>query len=31
LNVMRDMQGAFVSGWRLTRVQLANVLVRSSL
>ena len=31
LNVMRDMQGAFVSGWRLTLVQLTNVLVRGSL
>jgi len=31
LNVMRDMQGVFVSGWRLTSVQLANVLVRRSL
>jgi Colicin D len=31
LNVMRDMQGDFVSGWRLTLVQLTNVLVRGSL
>ena len=31
LNVMRDIQGAFVSGWRLTLVQLTNVLVRGSL
>jgi Colicin D len=31
LNVMRDTQGAFVAGWRLTLVQLANVLVRRSL
>ena len=30
LNVMRDTQGAFVSGWRLTLGQLANVLVRRS-
>ena len=31
LNVMRDAQHAFVSGWRLTPVQLANVLSRGSL
>jgi Colicin D len=31
LNVMRDAQNAFVSGWRLTPVQLANVLTRRSL
>ncbi len=31
LNVMRETQGAFVAGWRLTLVQLANVLVRRSL
>jgi Colicin D len=31
LNVIRDGQDAFVSGWRLTRVQLANVLTRGSL
>jgi Colicin D len=31
LNVMRDPQNAFVSGWRLTSVQLANVLTRRSL
>jgi Colicin D len=31
LNVMRDMQGAFVSGWRLPLVQLTHVLVRGSL
>lgn len=31
LHVMRAMQGAFVSGWRLTLVQLANVLARRSL
>ena len=31
LNVMRDRQVAFVSGWRLTLVQLANVLARRSL
>ena len=31
LHVMRDMQGAFVSGWRLTLAQLTNVLVRGSL
>lgn len=31
LNVMRDAQHAFVSGWRLTSVQLANVLTRGSL
>ena len=31
LNVMRDAQNAFVSGWRLTPIQLANVLVRRSL
>jgi colicin D len=31
LNVMRDGQNAFVSGWRLTPVQLANVLRRRSL
>jgi Colicin D len=31
LNVMRDTRNAFVSGWRLTRVQLANLLTRGSL
>jgi len=31
LNVMRDAQDAFVSGWRLTPVQLVNVLTRKSL
>ena len=31
LNVMRDAQHAFVSGWRLTPGQLANVLSRGSL
>jgi hypothetical protein len=31
LNVMRDAQNAFVSGWRLTPIQLANVLTRRSL
>jgi isocitrate lyase len=31
LNVMRDAQDAFVSGWRLTPVQLANLLTRRSL
>ena len=31
LNVMRDAQHAFVSGWRLTPAQLANVLSRGSL
>lgn len=31
LNVMRDAQNAFVSGWRLTPAQLANVLTRKSL
>jgi hypothetical protein len=31
LNVMRDVQDAFVSGWRLTPTQLANVLARGSL
>jgi hypothetical protein len=31
LNVMRDAQAAFVSGWHLTPVQLANVLIRRSL
>jgi Colicin D len=31
LNVMRDAQNVFVSGWRLTPVQLANVLARRSL
>ena len=31
LNVMRDTQGAFVSGWRLTWIQLTHVLVRSNL
>ena len=31
LHVMRDIQGTFVSGWRLTLVQLTNVLVRGSL
>jgi hypothetical protein len=31
LNVMRDAQNAFVSGWSLTPVQLANVLKRRSL
>ena len=31
LHVMRETQGAFVAGWRLTLVQLANVLVRRSL
>jgi hypothetical protein len=31
LNVMRDAQNAYVSGWRLTPVQLANVLTRRSL
>jgi hypothetical protein len=31
LNVRRDVQNAFVSGWRLTPVQLANVLTRRSL
>jgi Colicin D len=31
LNIMRDAQDAFVSGWRLTPVQLANVLTRRSL
>jgi hypothetical protein len=31
LNVMRDAQGAFVSGWRPTTVQLATVLTRRTL
>jgi hypothetical protein len=31
LNVIRDAQYAFVSGWRLTPVQLANVLIRRRL
>jgi hypothetical protein len=31
LNVMRDAQDAFVSGWRLAPVQLANVLTSGSL
>ena len=31
LNVMRDAEGAFVSAWRLTPHQLANVLSRGSL
>jgi hypothetical protein len=31
LNVIRDADGAFVSAWRLTRNQLANVLSRGSL
>lgn len=31
LNVMRDAQHAFVSGWRLSPVQLANVLSRGRL
>jgi hypothetical protein len=31
LNVMRDAQDAFVSGWRLTPVQLANLLSRKTL
>jgi len=31
LNVMRDAEDAFVSGWRLTSGQLANVLTRRSL
>jgi hypothetical protein len=31
LNVMRDAQDAFVSGWRLTPAQLANLLSRKSL
>jgi Colicin D len=31
LNVMRDAQAGFVSGWRLTPVRLANVLTRRSL
>jgi hypothetical protein len=31
LNVMRDAQDAFVSGWRLSPVHLANVLTRRSL
>jgi pyruvate/2-oxoacid:ferredoxin oxidoreductase beta subunit len=31
LHVMRGADGAFVSGWRLTPDQLANVLARSSL
>jgi hypothetical protein len=31
LNVMRGADGAFVSGWRLTLDQLANVLTRGGL
>ena len=31
LNVMRDAQDAFVSGWRLAPSQLASVLTRRSL
>jgi colicin D len=31
LNVIRDAQDAFVSGWRLTPTQLAHVLTRGSL
>ena len=31
LNIIWDAQEAFVSGWRLTPAQLANVLTRGSL
>jgi hypothetical protein len=31
VNVMRDAQNTFVSGWRLTPAQLVHVLTRGSL